>query len=309
MRDARQFVELVCERDVDMLLLEEMHASSDFISWLSDRLNISEPATFKGAWHSVIDARYGETDLFLRIDTASARFGIHFENKIAAPEMPSQDTRYLIRGQQGVEAKQYDKFLTCIVAPSAYLKGLTANSAYNARISYEDITAWFSEQRDSRSRWREYVLTQAISQARRGYVVRPDASTTAFQFEYWKHVCTNHPKLVMKRPGDKGSQASWPYLKTPGMKPRVHLIHKTESGVVDLSFQGWQADQLAKRIPDRDPDMVIIQTGKSAVVRIHVDPIDRFSPFQDQVQKVETALSAALRLSVYYDRMQSEAKS
>ena len=302
MRENNQYIEQISERDIDLLLLEEMHSSQDFVSWIANRLAIQGPVTFDGAWHSLVDTRYGETDLLLRISTPGGRYGIHIENKIAAPEMPEQDTRYLARGQLGLESKFYDQFLTCMVAPGKYLDGLAHDSAYHAKLTYEDIRDWFALQPDARSKWRAYLLSEAISQSRRGYVVRPDASITDFQLTYWKHVCANYPKLIMKRPAEKGSKSTWLFLKTRSMKPGVTIMHKTEFSVVDLSYSNFEADRLAVLMTDRDSDISVVQTGKSAVARLQVEPADMFKPFSEQIASIDGALAAALRFADLYER-------
>jgi len=48
------FIEAVVERDIDLLLLEEMHVSTSFRSWLIKLVygTDTEIASFEGAWHS-----------------------------------------------------------------------------------------------------------------------------------------------------------------------------------------------------------------------------------------------------------------
>lgn len=74
----------VQERDIDLLLLEERHASSDLARWWCEQLGL-EDATFDGAWHNVFNAD-GETDLLLRVRVGDDRVGVLIENKVAAAE-------------------------------------------------------------------------------------------------------------------------------------------------------------------------------------------------------------------------------
>lgn len=55
----------VAERDVDLLLMEEFHASDAFVSWFCAKLNLPK-VRGDGAWHSVSDSD-GETALAVRL--------------------------------------------------------------------------------------------------------------------------------------------------------------------------------------------------------------------------------------------------
>ena len=119
-----QFIECVAERDIDLLLLEELHVSAAFRSWLL--AEVFEPDVrcnkFLGAWHSVSDPALGESDLIILLeDAGGSRTALLIENKIDAPPQPEQAARYRLRGQLGVEDGSWAKFRTCMTAPQAYL--------------------------------------------------------------------------------------------------------------------------------------------------------------------------------------------
>ena len=79
-------------------------------------------------------------------------------------------------------------------------------------------------------------------------------------------------------------------------------MHKTEFSVVDLSYSNFGADRLAILMTDRDADISVVQTGKSAVARLQVEPADMFKPFSEQIASVNAALASALRLADLYER-------
>ena len=94
---------VVQERDINLLLLEEMHSSPDFVHWFGQHVGLQSPV-FNGAWCSVSNAD-GESDLLLRVLVGSERVGVLIEDKIAAGEQLDQDKRYHMRGNQEVRDK------------------------------------------------------------------------------------------------------------------------------------------------------------------------------------------------------------
>jgi len=163
--DFGNYLANVAERDIDLLLMEEFHISGDFVSWFCGLVGMGG-AMFDGAWHSVSDSD-GETDLLLRVLADDRRTGILIENKIAAPEQSTQAERYHLRGIRSREAGRVDDFITVICAPDRYLGRLPETSAYQHKIAYEQIAAWFGQQPDARARWRHRIFCEAIDQSRR----------------------------------------------------------------------------------------------------------------------------------------------
>jgi hypothetical protein len=60
-------LEAITERDIDLLVLEEIHVSVAFRKWLATAVfgADAQVAEFINAWHSVSDAAFGESDLVL----------------------------------------------------------------------------------------------------------------------------------------------------------------------------------------------------------------------------------------------------
>ena len=59
-----QKLESIQERDIDLLLLEELNVNADFTQWFVHQCELPSLSTFKGTWHSISDFGLGETDLF-----------------------------------------------------------------------------------------------------------------------------------------------------------------------------------------------------------------------------------------------------
>src|SRR5438132_886624 len=89
---ARNYIDQILERDVDLLLLEELHCELQFQNFLA--AIVFGPAhglCFLEAWNSVTDASLGESDLIvIYAQEDGRRVGVLLENKIKANFMREQ---------------------------------------------------------------------------------------------------------------------------------------------------------------------------------------------------------------------------
>lgn len=63
-------VESIQERDIDMLLLEELIVNPAFVVWLIPKLEIEDIVSFNGVWKSVSGIGMGETDILISYNSA-----------------------------------------------------------------------------------------------------------------------------------------------------------------------------------------------------------------------------------------------
>jgi hypothetical protein len=65
----------VRERDIDHLVLEEVSVSPQFREWLLQKFerDPDETGKFIGAWHSVSDTKWGESDIEFGVSLKTAR--------------------------------------------------------------------------------------------------------------------------------------------------------------------------------------------------------------------------------------------
>jgi len=287
-------VPVLMERDVDLLLLEELHTNPAFVAWFGAQCGLSE-ARFDGTWLSVSDAD-GETDVLLRVHAANGRVGVLIEDKIAAGEQPDQGARYIIRGGRLRREGAFDRFVTCICAPSAYLDALPEDSLYQYRLAYETIAAWFATQSGERARWRHGLLQAAVAQGRKGYVKVVNDAVTAFHLAYWERMCRTQPNLRMTRPTDKGSRGTWIMVSVDGWPSTTHLNHKLARGSVELSFERHTHDALLAAKSDWPEGIIPIPIGRYGSLAIRVTAIDVAKPFAAQAAAVDAAFTAMQRL-------------
>ena len=86
------------ERDIDLLLIEQLHVCRPFADWLTGRLSLSG-AVVETARHSV-HREHGETDVLVIVRIGDERVAVMIEDKIGAPMQPDQCGRYHLRGKK-----------------------------------------------------------------------------------------------------------------------------------------------------------------------------------------------------------------
>jgi len=249
----------VAERDVDLLVVEELQVSPEFSTWFASAVGVGGDVV--GAWHSVTHSSLGESDIVVLFDAGGLSIAVLVENKIDAAPQPDQAKRYRLRGEAGVADGDWSRFVTCMLAPQSYLDGTDDAGEYDVQLPYEDLRSYFEDERSKRGKWKATVVQEAIEQNRRGYAPVVDEAVTDFWLRYWKTVQLLAPELQMPKPGGKPSGSDWPQLKVAGLTIR----HKWARGVAHLELPG-----MASRVDDIDailPDeFSAVVTGKSASV-------------------------------------------
>lgn len=296
-------LESVTERDVDLVLLEELHASPKFAAWLLDRTGVAGSAEYEliTAAHSVTHSQLGESDLVALYGSNGDRLAILIENKIAAAAQPDQGARYLKRGAAGIEDGLWSSFQTVMIAPLRYLKASADLKQYGARISYEDVLEWFERLGSPRSIYKAHLLREAIEQNRRGYTAKEDVRVTAFFRTYWEQVSQDFPELEMKDPGIKPTNADWVEFGTGSLPDGMTIFHKLRTGCVDLQISGvgeHLSELEAANTAVLGDRCTMVRTGKSSSVRLIVPPLDRFEPYGEQVPDACQGQRAAFELWV-----------
>ncbi len=305
MRDLISF-RSVLERDIDLLVLEEIHVSEAFRRFLFEKA-IALPAEyskFQGAWHSVPHAT-GESDLEADFITKDGQhFRLLIENKINAVFQPSQEVRYGERSQAYVGGGECAACHTLLMAPQTYLEGRPELEAFDGTLTYEELQAWFRDAGDlgERGRYRQSVITAAIEQARRGWPLVVDDPTNRFWNDYWQFAQKHAPELNMPRPTPKPEGSVWVYFPMTDVSPALKLVHKLPREEVDLQIAGMagRLDQLRSHLEGLlEPGLTLVKTAKSAAVRAKVPKVDPKQPFSKQEASVLEGIQAAQKLRTW----------
>jgi len=293
-----KFVASIAERDVDLLVMEELSVSTEFREWFSSRV-FGEPMyqSELGAWHSVSDAQLGESDIvFLFEAIGGPRTAILIENKIDAPPQPKQGERYRLRGEKGLKEGYWEKFKTCVIAPSKYLSSTKHSESYDVEVSYEELLAYFQSRspRSQRFSYKAKILLEGIEQNRRGYQPEYNEEITKFVSDYFSFCSGEYAHLGMQEAKPRPAGSTWIMFYPKSLPKEINLVHQLTAGFVKVFFNGKAEefenlkDKYSLKLP---PEASIEVAGKSVAIYIEVPKLDPLSvSFSDQKEKVEHAL-------------------
>lgn len=294
----------ITERDIDLLIVEELVASPAFSRWFATQAGLALTSTLDTAARSVVTST-GESDLEVTYLEKGVRTRLLVENKIDAAFQRRQAPRYAERAAAYLKNGDCERAVTVVVAPASYAATITG---FDATITYESVRDWFAAAApgDARMRYKLALLDEAISRGESGWRLVPDHTATSFWNEYWKLASEVAPELNMPRPGIKPATSSFVRFRPLGLPKGVALIHKVSYGNVDLQFAGraGKSGTFTARFEKKiERGMSIARAGKSLVVRITVAPVSIESSFSPVQTQVRAGLGAAARLLAWYRRV------
>ncbi|MCV6599594.1 MAG: hypothetical protein OIF36_03850 [Alphaproteobacteria bacterium] len=298
------FIETVRERDMDLLIMEEIFSSEEFRTFLLSKFDLSsDNVNFWGCWHSVMDNELGETDVLVGFKTLeSKRIVIMLENKIDVSFQPMQPERYVFRGEKGIKDGLWDEFHLCITAPDLYIQNVD-RTKFPISLSYEEIidTLKGYSANDDRISFKINMLETAIDKKKRGYSFITNTTVSEFWQRYYDLIEEEYPKLANKRPANKPTQSDWYYFRKPIMELPFAIVHKWEFGFIDLQIRGY-ADKFkaVEEIVTLPNDAMLVKTGKSLNIRKRCSSINKLESFDEQKDLVKEALDKVEELVLIY---------
>lgn len=341
-RNRDRLVTHVTERDIDILLLEDLYASNRFQSFLYGAVTVGTEAP---DWHpsamvepiqssaffgpsELTDPHsgettegWGETDLDVLVTIGTERILILIENKIDAPFTPQQPDRYRSRARLALASGNYSCVRTLLVAPSAYLAASRAASVFDARVSYEEIVTFLQDgttgppdgEASRRVAFRLEMFHAAIRKRQRGEgPQRVHSGVTAFRASFGERSGQLAPELGSINLNEKGHwegdkwieyRSALPSLG-PGKKPDI--VVKTDRKVVHLQIYGWgrrEAELRPLLESLLEGDMTVPKVnGSSMTVSLAIPALDYMGSFEAQVEDAETAIRSANRLLGWFKR-------
>lgn len=303
-----KFVSKLAERDVDLVVLEELSTSREFGDFIS-ALALGRPVfgTAVDAWHSLNDGSLGETDVLFVFDSNEGqRIALLIENKIDAAPQPKQAERYTQRGDHGRKQGLWDDFVTVILAPARYLQSAHNRGGYGAEISYEAVMAFFLSRRygDDRFRYKAKVMREAIEQNRRGYQPVFSEEMTKFVEDYTAFVKNLVPELNVEAARPRPAGSTWIYYRPSGYPKGAFLCHQMTAGHVKLfgAAKGAGEDEFRKFWEPRVPEDVRVETaGKSLALVIDTPGlVPMKGDLTGQIDEIRVAVNALRQLDEVY---------
>ncbi|MEQ8651811.1 MAG: hypothetical protein RIC87_05050 [Kiloniellales bacterium] len=283
------------ERDLDLILLEELSSDTGFLAWFSTHLRLGD-CTFVSAEHSAIaksGAKWGETDVLAFLASDDVITVVLIEDKIAAQFTDRQAARYQERAADLVASGAADRSLTVLCAPQSYLAGVPADDPWDRRIAIETVVGWFESVPGFRASWRSRALRGCLA---RLLASRSAGSETVRKFsselrEYLISLNEGFDHLVT---GD-----NWGFIIRSDRTPaHVQIAWKNNCGHVDLTFSG---PNVGKASAATAPEGVNFNVAdginlKSDVFSVDVTVSDVTISLQNQMDIVSEVMDAIRKL-------------
>lgn len=277
----------VRERDIDLLLLEELYASDDFQRHFLNLLRRSakqgsppQHVEFLSARRSIWD-EYGQCDLLVKLRYhEGSHCYLLIENKIDAELQPNQSDRYRMRGEEYVRRGCCSAFCTVLAAPQKYLE--KGAEGFDGTVSYEGIRNWFENTRElgQRRLYKLALLDAALA-------AKKPATVAFFEF-YLKRV----PSEL--KPSKSANRIKF---QPPSLPEGIFIIHRLIRGWVELRLS--PSEKLDQSLEN---DMEKVRVVDHLAIRLEVTPIHLKKPFTPQQKAVEQGIAAAQRLLDWFNQ-------
>ena len=287
-------IESVQERDVDLILLEELNVENTFCEWLIDELNLPKLTKNQGAWRSITDFGLGETDILFSYLSENKKIYLLIENKLDASFQDKQFERYLKRAKNYIKNGKCDLAFVILIAPKLYCENQNEFENY---ISYEQIANQLEYLGSKRNLFKSKLLKIASEKLRRGYTPINSLPVQKFWHSYWSFKEKYFPNLRMKKPGIVPAESDWPMLYDDELKGIV-FYHKLTQGNIDATFKGFSFET-EKRIKENLPkDGTFIKHKRNFSIRYYTEKCDRTKNFKTQKENVMKGLKKMDQLRI-----------
>lgn len=317
------------ERDIDLVLVEEIYSSPAFVQWLAGKAGMGV-VSMSTVLHSKRRTRSRrEIDIFVDLTfEGGTRGALLIENKLDATEQPDQAESY--REELATLAQSYPTCAMLIVCPRSYQAAHpTFTDKFDGVVHYEDISAYFAGRAGAagdsalRMRFRSDLLTQAVEKHRRGYTPVPTRIIGDFNAAYVDLLNVVAPAILpgpsMLKPANPDESVSMIFDHRrsldeldPAVRP-TRFAHELGRGqthranYVAVTFGGWGAaiqqvrDQfeadaagLGATFSAKPPTKVRPRPG--LVMACATEPVDNQRSFDDQRDQIVAGMKCALQL-------------
>ena len=280
-------VESILERDVDLILLEELVTDNSFCEWFIAELNLPKLVSVNGAWRSISDFGLGETDILFSYNSINTKILVLIENKLDASFQDTQYERYTKRAKEYLDKKGFDNSFVVLVAPKLYCEN---QRDFEDFVTYETIASRLEFTGTKRNLFKSKLLKIASEKLRRGYQPINSEPVQKFWHSYWSYKEKYHPIFTMKKPSIVPHNSDWPMLYDDSMKG-ITFYHKLGQGNTDASFRGFDDELYFKLKKILPKGMSLEKHNKSFSIRIKSGIIHCTKEFDIQLEIIEKGLS------------------
>jgi hypothetical protein len=281
-------VESIQERDIDLLLIEEINVNEIFLDWLLSEVGLPSCTSLNHALKSVSDFGLGETDILIDYKSGSEQILVLIENKLDASFQDNQFQRYTKRSEKYISTGQISSVATILVAPEQYC---VAQSFFEVYLTYESIMDWFYSRNERRATHKALLLKIGIEKLRRGYHPVNSMPVQKFWISYWNYKEKHYPYLRMKKPDIVPHGSDWPEMRFDEFEGII-FYHKLLKGFVDATFCNYSQTaqtEISNHIP---PNTKLVKHNKRFSLRMTVPAIDRTKDFEAQLKNIEKGFNS-----------------
>ncbi len=284
------------ERDLDLILLEELSSDTGFLAWFVKHLDLVN-CTFLDAKHSVWEItgkKWRETDVQVFVESSGRTIAILIEDKIAAQFTCRQAERYKESAEKLIKKGSADKSFIVLCAPKSYLDGVPEDDPWNLRISLETVLEWFEKRRpDFRASWRAKAIRSCLEHLSASQSAGPK-EIRRFSSELRDYLDSLGEGFYHKVTGDKSSFS----IKFDRPGRHVLIEWKNNQACVDLTFSGPNVGKASA--DDAPPGVTFMPSGekgrKSDIFSVKVPNADLTMPLEEQMDIVSEVMDAIRKL-------------
>lgn len=285
-------VESIRERDVDLILLEELSTDNSFCDWFIRELDLPDLTSINGAWRSISAFGLGETDILFSYNSNDKKIFVLIENKLDTSFQNEQFNRYIKRADEYLIKKECDNAFAILFAPKLYCEN---QSDFENYLTYETVAERLEFVGTKRNLFKSNLLQIATEKLRRGYQPVNSVPVQNFWHSYWRFKEEKFPSLVMKKPDIVPHNSDWPMLYDDKLK-NIVLYHKLGQGNTDATFKGFP-DEVEFKIKENIPEWAKFKKhSKSFSIRVYSGKVDRTKDFNTQINNVENGLKNLERI-------------
>lgn len=296
------------ERDIDMLIAEELRVNAKFCEWIFQRFGPNKSVGFPAIATNVSVVEDGsEADVVATFQSSSGLgHRLFIENKIDAMLMPEQLERYIRRAEGELRKGIISGYSIVFFTPSNYLS--VELPSVVQQISFEEAAEELASYGDARSLYRAALLMRSLPlkspTARDEQVI----ATDPYIKEWWDKVYamlerefptfffhkTRYPRSVYFAP------------QTTGQSRNIRVDFKGHKGEVDLAFKNVPAALLRSITSSLDLPGQIIENGRSSAIQIAgLEPFVISDGFHIIDTKVRAAYQATHHLLTFWKTNQT----